>query len=71
MAYINNTRAADFGLRAHLSAALDSVTERFARYRLYRQTLTELGYLSARELADLGIHRSQIHSIATEAAYGK
>jgi uncharacterized protein YjiS (DUF1127 family) len=71
MAYINSTRAADYGLRARLTAALDSLSDRYTRYRVYRQTVTELGRLSARDLADLGIHRSAIHSVALEAAYGK
>ena len=71
MAYVNHTRAADFGQRARLSTAFGRLAERLARYRLYRQTMTELGQLSARELQDLGLHRSQIRSVATEAAYGK
>jgi uncharacterized protein YjiS (DUF1127 family) len=71
MAYMNNTRAADFGLRARISAVLDSLGERTQRYRLYRTTVNELNQLSDRELADLGIHRSQISSIANEAAYVK
>ncbi len=50
------------GLRAGLA-------ERFGKYRLYRRTLDELASLSERELADLGIHRSQIREIATQAAY--
>lgn len=71
MAYINTSRAADTGLRARLTALTEGFAERYARYRLYRETMAELSHLSARELADLGIHRSQIQSIATEAAYGK
>ncbi|WP_376780373.1 DUF1127 domain-containing protein [Paracoccus jeotgali] len=42
-----------------------------ARRAVYRQTVTELSHLSNRELADLGIHRSMITRIATEAAWGK
>ncbi|TNC74952.1 DUF1127 domain-containing protein [Rubellimicrobium roseum] len=47
-----------------------SLGQRVAQYRAYRQTLSELGQLTDRELADLGLHRSQITEIATEAAYG-
>lgn len=43
--------------------------ERIARYRLYRQTVNELGALSNRELADLGLCRSQIRALAYEVAY--
>lgn len=42
----------------------------FADYRLYRQTLDELDALSDRELADLGISRLNITTIARDAAYG-
>ncbi len=51
------------GLRAVLGLRLN-------QYRAYRQTLSELGQLTDRELADMGIHRTQITEIATEAAYG-
>ena len=71
MAYVNSTRA------AHTSAA-DRFTGLFAgfsaalqRRRVYTQTLSELRALSDRELADLGIVRSMIASVAREAAYGK
>ncbi|MCR8725214.1 DUF1127 domain-containing protein [Frigidibacter sp. ROC022] len=70
MAYVNQTRAsAHFGLRNRLSALVSVITERFAHYNTYRRTVAELNQLSARELADLGIHRSQIQSIARQAAY--
>lgn len=42
-----------------------------ARRAVYRQTVAELSSLSNRELDDLGIHRSMITRIATEAAWGK
>lgn len=47
------------GLRDHL-----------ARRAVYRQTVRELNDLSARELADLGMSRSMIRSVAYEAAWG-
>ncbi|MDO5642995.1 MAG: DUF1127 domain-containing protein [Paracoccus sp. (in: a-proteobacteria)] len=50
---------------------LARVQEARARRAIYRQTVTELSALSARELDDLGIHRSMIGQIATEAAWGK
>ncbi len=50
-------------------AALDGLMAKFARYRLYRQTVKELSELSGRELADLGLHRSEIKRIAYQAAY--
>ena len=48
---------------------LSGLSTRYAQYRTYRQTLEELERLSERELADLGIHRAQLRSIAYKAAY--
>ena len=52
-----------------LSGVLGGLTQRFSRYKTYRRTLDELNALSSRELADLGIHESQIRGIAYRAAY--
>jgi uncharacterized protein YjiS (DUF1127 family) len=69
MAYVNNSRAAELGLRARLSGLLDGLAARYAQYRLYRTTYDELNRLSDRELADLGLHRANIASVSLEAAY--
>ncbi|WP_417257703.1 DUF1127 domain-containing protein [Celeribacter sp.] len=69
MAYVNNIRviapasAGLFGLFANIA-------ERYARYTVYRETMNELSDLSDRDLADLGLARSTIKSVAYEAAYG-
>lgn len=52
-----------------LSSLRTSLAERFAHYRTYRTTLTELAMLSDRELTDMGLHRANIREIAFEAAY--
>lgn len=39
----------------------------FNNWRRYRQTVTELGRMSNRELSDLGIARSDISRVAREA----
>ncbi|MFC3615216.1 DUF1127 domain-containing protein [Lutimaribacter marinistellae] len=52
-----------------LDSWIGALRTRIARYRLYRQTVNELGALSGRELADLGLHRSMIKRIAIQAAY--
>lgn len=44
--------------------------ERLALYRHYRATLDELTMLSDRELADIGMHRSNLRDIAREHVYG-
>ncbi|EYD70380.1 DUF1127 domain-containing protein [Limimaricola hongkongensis] len=51
---------------------LTAITARFKaaieRNRVYRQTQRELGQLSDRDLADLGIARGMINTIARDAA---
>ncbi|MGF0537939.1 DUF1127 domain-containing protein [Agrobacterium sp. ES01] len=39
-------------------------------WRKYRQTVTELGRMSDRELRDLGIGRGEINRIARDAVRG-
>ncbi len=48
---------------AHMSAAR-SVLSRVRAYLRYRDTVSQLSRLSDRDLADLGINRSEIHGIA-------
>lgn len=47
----------------------DAARTRHARRRVYRMTYAELAGLSNRNLADLGLVRSEIPRIAREAAY--
>lgn len=41
-----------------------NIKQKFEDYRRYRQVMRELGQLHDRDLADLGITRSDIHNIA-------
>ncbi|AOF92456.1 MAG: DUF1127 domain-containing protein [Shinella sp.] len=41
-----------------------NVARSFNNWRMYRQTVAELGRMSTRELQDLGIERGDIHTIA-------
>ena len=41
-----------------------NVARSFNTWRKYRQTVSELGCMSSRELQDLGIGRADIHSVA-------
>lgn len=41
----------------------------YGQYRVYKNTLSELQGLSNRELADLGLGRSMLRSVAYKAAY--
>lgn len=51
-----------------LGALPASLAERAARQRLYRATTSELQALGDRDLADLGLQRSQIREVAAAAA---
>ena len=52
-----------------VSTAFADAAERHVKRRVYKTTMNELGALSNRELADLGISRSEVRRIAWEAAY--
>jgi uncharacterized protein YjiS (DUF1127 family) len=45
------------------------VIERVRAYLRYRASVRALSALSERELADIGVARSEIHSVAKGAAY--
>ena len=49
---------------------LKSMRESIERARRINETVKELGALSDSELKDIGIHRSQIVSIAYDDVYG-
>lgn len=46
-----------------------NVARTFTNWVKFRQTVTELGRMSARELQDLGIERADIRRIARGAAH--
>lgn len=68
--HIHGSATAESGIRAKLSSVIARIQDNRARAAVYRQTIRELNALTARDLADLGIHRSMISRIAHEAAYG-
>ncbi|WP_299687358.1 DUF1127 domain-containing protein [uncultured Tateyamaria sp.] len=73
MAYYNEVaQRSDLVERLLGSAAryLTAAAERRAVRRTYRTTLAELQTLSNRELADLGLHRSELKRIAWDSAHG-
>ena len=68
------TTVSDFNVTTHsrrtfFAERFNTLREKMARHATYRATVAELNTLSGRDLADLGIHRSSIRSIAYEAAY--
>jgi len=70
MAYIHETHLGGVGFADHIVAALKSLSESVARYRLYRKTVSELSALSNHELEDLGLNRANLRSAAHTATYG-
>lgn len=71
MAYVNTARAAAPSLRSLFAHPMNAVAQMVQRRRIFNQTVAELNALSDRDLADLGLHRSLIRSVAKDAAYGK
>lgn len=72
MAYTDEIRrTATQVLGEDLSAAVYAALRRVENYRLYRRTVRELSQLSAHDLADLGLHRSEIRRVAQETVYGQ
>lgn len=69
MANITNTF--NVSLSERVSAFARTIAKRFADYRLYQRSLSELNALSDRDLADLGLHRSMIRAVAFETVYGQ
>lgn len=57
-----------FGLTARLAGLRAEWDAWRARRALFRQTYDELAALSDRELADIGLHRTEIGRVAREAA---
>ena len=71
MAYVNSSVRADgLSLRDLIANPLAAIRLMAQRRRVYLQTVSELGALSDRDLADLGLHRSLIRAVAKDAAYG-
>ncbi|WP_226549954.1 DUF1127 domain-containing protein [Celeribacter naphthalenivorans] len=71
MAYVNDINSAATASSASFGGLFKALGERFARYRVYRETMLELSSLSDRDLRDLGMSRASINAVAHEAAYGK
>ncbi|KIC49185.1 DUF1127 domain-containing protein [Tateyamaria sp. ANG-S1] len=72
MAYYNDVaQRSDLVERILGTAArmFEAAADRRAQRRVYRTTLNELSALSNRELADLGLHRSELKRVAWESAH--
>lgn len=69
MAYANNTRTVTLADR--FNALLNDFNTARAHRKAFRTTFNELSALNDRELADMGINRSMIKSIALDASKAK
>ena len=54
---------------APVTSWFHGLREHFARRRAFRRTLNELSALNAHQLADLGLHRSNLIQAAYQATY--
>ncbi|MBQ2259876.1 MAG: DUF1127 domain-containing protein [Loktanella sp.] len=71
MTTFNITIPATTSFAERLSGFRVTLADKLAKRKVYMTTLRELQALSNRDLADLGLSRSDIRFIAMEAAYGK
>jgi uncharacterized protein YjiS (DUF1127 family) len=67
MATMHITSATHASPFARIAAMFAAGAARYKKYRMYRETFDGLSALSNRDLADLGIGRSDIRRIAIEA----
>ena len=62
----STSHAAWSGLHDVANAAM----RRIKAHLVYRRTVRELSDLTSRDLADLGLHRSEIRRVARDSVYG-
>ncbi len=70
MAHETRTSAAQPGLALEISAAVHHLMQRLGDMRDYYVTVRDLHRLNDATLADLGIARSDIETVARKAVYG-
>ena len=70
MTYATANTASGLNIMGRFTALRTQMADAAAKRKVYRTTVKELSALSNRDLADLGIGRSQIRGLANEAAYG-
>lgn len=71
MSMVSESPSSTLTLSARLGEVFGGLGEAYRAWRIYRRTMAELRGLSARDLADLGLHRSGIRAAALQAVYGK
>lgn len=69
MAYVQPEAKSAGSFFENLSKVMRAMIDRYKQYRLYCKTVSELRSLTGRDLADLGLSRSMIESVAYSAVY--
>jgi uncharacterized protein YjiS (DUF1127 family) len=69
MAYVQSETKIVATFFENLVTMARKTIDRYKQYRLYSHTVSELRSLSGRDLADLGLSRSMIESVAFSAVY--
>ena len=69
MSIVNDINRVSAAPANRLAGLIGGMSHRWSQYKTYRRTFEELDALTDRELADLGISRLQLRSIAYKAAY--
>ncbi len=70
MAHVINTTYAGNSLFARIRTLFQELQDQRALHREYTRTYNELNALSDRDLADIGIGRGDIDTLARELVYG-
>jgi len=71
MAIASNTRTVDLGLTDRIAIYFKDLAFSANQFRLYKKTYNELSDLTDRDLADLGLTRASLRSVAHEAVYSR
>jgi uncharacterized protein YjiS (DUF1127 family) len=63
-------RTGNSALKLTISTGIYHMIQRFEDYRNFHNTVGELRDLNDAQLADMGLHRSEIKRVAHDAVYG-
>ena len=70
MAYASTTLHGAAHRFASLTHFVETQVARVQKYRLYLKTMNELSSVPARDLADMGMSKSNLRAAAYQAVYG-
>lgn len=71
MANVTHTQTTYEAAADRISSRVADLRQRFAQWRFYQRTISELSALDNRDLDDLGISRGEIRDIAWHSVYGR